>query len=197
MAVFAGVSYYLSPRNSGSRDSGSPASVEQQEKIPGETTERNDREDTGNETNREHYDSRRADVLEVFDGDTLKVQFVQSGTTRRIRIKGIDCPESSEEIDKCWSSEDLIDIPCEEQVPLGKRATAYAKGLLADETIELESYSGFDKGEHGRTLAYVRTPGERDYGLEAVRKGYCKDSGVRYDHPREDTYEKHRRGIKR
>lgn len=200
LVVGAGAGYYYQTLSSNSTEtttaSSSNSTGEASKSADGKSGSNSD-EITVNESDEGPYKTRRADVLEVFDGDTLKVEFVQSDITRRIRIKGIDCPESSEEVDKCWSDEDLIDIPCEKQVPLGKRATAYARGLLADETVELESYNGFDKGEHGRTLAYVRTPDGRDYGLESVKKGYCKDSGVRYDHPRDGTYEKHRRGIKR
>lgn len=200
LVVGAAAGYYYQTLSSNSTKtttaSSSNSTGEAPESADGENRS-NSGEISANDSDEGPYKTRRADVLEVFDGDTLKVRFVRTGDVRRIRIKGIDCPESSEEVDKCWSGEDLIDIPCEKQVPLGKRATTYAKGLLADETVELESYSEFNEGEHGRTLAYVRTPDGRDYGLESVKKGYCKDSGVRYGHPRDDTYEKHRRGIKR
>jgi endonuclease YncB( thermonuclease family) len=112
-------------------------------------------------------------------------------------VKGIDCPESSRDVDKCWSDDDLIDIPCPEQVPLGKRATEYAEDALAGKTVRLESYDGFKEGGYGRTLAYIRTPDGKDYSLKTIKRGLCKDSGVRYDHPRDDQYEPHRRPIDR
>lgn len=143
------------------------------------------------------YESRRAQVIEVFDGDTIKARYEESGKEVIVRVKGIDCPESSRDVEKCWSDDDLIDIPCPEQVPLGKRATEFAKKRLAGETIRLESYDGFKEGDYGRTLAYIRSPEGNDYGLETVKRGLCKDSGVRYDHPRDDQYKSHRRGIKR
>jgi endonuclease YncB( thermonuclease family) len=120
-------------------------------------------------------------------------------TTKDIRDlndQGLDCPESSR-IEKCHSDEDLIDIPCDEQIPLGKRAKGFAEGILGDEIVRLESYKNFEKGHYGRTIAYIRAPDGEDYGLNMVKKGYCKDSGIRYDHPREDTYKTYRGPIQR
>ncbi len=143
------------------------------------------------------YTNRPAKVIEVFDGDTLKVTLLNQNEVEIIRIKGIDCPEVAMDIDKCWSGEDLIDIPCEQQVPLGQRAAAYASARLAGEIVMLESYEGFKEDDYGRTLAYVRTADGDDYGLTMIKKGYCKDYGIRYDHPRDDKYEEYRRAINR
>jgi endonuclease YncB( thermonuclease family) len=142
------------------------------------------------------YDSRRTRMIRVFDGDTFKVRYQDSKETDVIRLQGIDCPESSRN-DKCYSDEDLIEIPCEKQVPLGKRATGFAKGILSNEIVQVESYKDFKEGYYGRTIAYIRGPNGEDYGLEMVKKGYCKDSGIRYDHPREETYAEYRGPIKR
>lgn len=162
--------------------------------------ERNDqgtsqRKNQSTDSTRE-YDRRRARVLRVYDGDSLKVQFVDNRETAEVRLMGIDCPETSEEVDKCGPG-GLVDLPCEEQIPLGIRAKSYAKTLLEEEVITLESYNNFERGHYDRVLAYVRTPEGEDYGLKTIKKGYCNDSGRIYDHPRDDKYERHQRPLKR
>jgi endonuclease YncB( thermonuclease family) len=164
------------------------------ENSKSDSSENPDKQDQSDED--KPYDSRRARMVHIFDGDTFKVRYLDSEETDVIRLQGIDCPESSRN-DKCYSDEDLIEIPCDEQVPLGKRATGFAKGILQDELVQVESYKDFKEGYYGRTIAYIRGPSGEDYGLEMVKKGYCKDSGIRYDHPREETYAEYRGPIKR
>ncbi len=81
----------------------------------------------------------RAEVLRVVDGDTVIVRL--QGDKKRVRIIGIDTPESVSQ-----NEEDN----CEE----GRIASAYTKELLDGKTVFLE----FDKereDQYGRMLAYV------------------------------------------
>lgn len=149
---------------------------------------------SNDESANQSYSSRRASVFRVYDGDSLKVRFLESGEIGEVRIKGIDCPETSEKVDKCGRG-GIVDLTCEQQIPLGIRAKSYAKTLLEDEVVTLESYNNFDRGDYGRILAYVRTDDGEDYGLKTVRKGYCNDSGRRYEHPRDERYERFRRPL--
>jgi micrococcal nuclease len=111
---------------------------------------------------------RRYRVLDVIDGDTVKVGY-RGGTT--IRIIGIDTPEtvSPSTPDECF----------------GAAASAAANRMLRGRRVALE----FDPSQgrldqYGRTLAYLRIPGAGDFGLAMVRGGfaaeYTYDTAYRY-----------------
>lgn len=133
------------------------------------------------------YDTRKATVIRVYDGDTFKVQFHGDGSVAPVRIKGIDCPETSRDVDKCWDDSDRVELSCPEQVPLGKKVTRIAREKMEGKTVRLESYDRFKRDQHNRVLAFVRHNGE-DYGLSMVKQGYCRAFGDRFKHPRSDEY---------
>lgn len=146
-------------------------------------------------TNR-NYLSLKARVTRIYDGDSFEVRVLKSGRLVEIRTRGIDCPETSPDIQKCGPG-GVVDLPCEEQVPLGRRARSFARSRLLDRVVKLESYKEFKRDEYDRLLAYVRTPNGRDYGLLTVKEGYCNDSGKIFDHPRDETYRQYRRPLAR
>lgn len=96
-----------------------------------------------------------ARVLEVVDGDTVRVDL--DGVSTSIRLIGIDTPET--------------DGPFTDQECFGAEATAFTDAALAGREIELtfdvERTDRFD-----RTLAYVWVDGTL-FNQRIVREGYA------------------------
>jgi endonuclease YncB( thermonuclease family) len=135
-------------------------------------------------------------VTEVYDGDTFKVALKEADKSVVVRIRGIDCPESKRN-EKC--QEDAEDwMGCEEQIPLGKRATRKARSMVAGDTVILESGEdgGFETDPYDRILAYVRMADGRDYGLTMVKNRQCRDFSDDFEHPRMDRYKQHETSVK-
>lgn len=111
-----------------------------------------------------------ATVVDVVDGDTLRVQV--SGATEKVRIIGIDTPETVD--------------PRKPVQCFGKEASDHMKQLLSGKSIELETNPAEDKDVYGRLLRYVQFDGE-DVGATMVRDGYAY-SYRKYPHPRLEAY---------
>ena len=78
-------------------------------------------------------------VTRVVDGDTIEVNY--NGTEEKVRLIGIDTPESVHP-DKEKNSE------------YGKQASEYTKNLLEGKTVRLE-FDVQERDSYGRLLAYV------------------------------------------
>jgi micrococcal nuclease len=100
---------------------------------------------------------RRARVVEVVDGDTIKVRV--EGGRETVRLVGIDTPESKRP-----------------QTPVecgATRAAAVMHALLAGRPVTLRRDPTQDAVDrYGRTLAYVDVGG-RDAGETMVREGWA------------------------
>lgn len=124
----------------------------------------------------ETADSPRGDpgfvVVTVVDGDTVRVRPAGGGAEQRVRLIGIDAPETGS---------------CEAQA-----ATEALQGLVLGRAVTLvPGGDGEDLDRHGRALRYVDT-GDGDAGLALVAGGYAI---ARYDsrdgygrHDREEAY---------
>ena len=77
-----------------------------------------------------------ATVTEVVGGDTFRA-VLASGREERVRLIGVDTPESTREVE-----------------PYGKEAAAYTKKRLSGRTVYLELDMG-ERDKYGRLLAYV------------------------------------------
>lgn len=134
-----------------------------------------------------------ARVVRVVDGDTLVAAIDGRRPPVRVRVLGIDCPESKHN-DKCVREEKQGRGLCRDQLARGLRATQAARQLLVDDqqTVYLEpEYPGgrlFAKDRYGRLLAYVRLPNGVDFGLAMITAGLCSDFSFRYPHARELQY---------
>ncbi len=103
-----------------------------------------------------------AEVVEVIDGDTLEVRV--DGTVERVRLIGINTPESGE----CFADEArdaLVDLVAGEQV------------RLEQDVSERDTY--------GRLLAYVSVDGE-DVNTALVRNGFAIARSYPPDTARDD-----------
>ena len=137
-------------------------------------------------------EGERVYVEKVLDGDTLEVRLPGQGGERiRVRILGIDCPESHKN-PKCRRQGKNGGPGCEEQIPRGLKAAKRAAELVKQEVVRLESKKGdgeFGRGGYDRLLAYVRLKDGRDFGEVLVGEGLCRDYGHKYPHPRHEAYE--------
>lgn len=128
-------------------------------------------------------DGARAYVDKITDGDTLVVRVADQKV--KVRVLGIDCPESHRN-PKCEQAGRSGRPGCAEQIPRGLKAAQRAAELMKHQTVTLEGPISRDR--NGRTLAYIRLPDGRDYGLLTIREGLCEDYGWKYPHPRMGTY---------
>jgi len=136
-------------------------------------------------------ESQRAHVIKVADGDTFTACLLPGKIgSVRVRILGIDCPETSENA-KCKNDEKQGRGPCKAQIPIGKKAGELAKRTLLNQNVFLESTHAngtFEKDSYGRVLAYVRTTSGEDFGKRMIEQGYCENYQWKYPHPRGVEY---------
>ena len=119
--------------------------------------------------NSQNLDKKLYDVLQVVDGDTIKISEI--GT---LRLIGIDTPETKDprKVVQCF----------------GKEASNRATELLANQKVYLE----FDKSKplldkYQRTLAYVFREDGYFYNLEMVKNGFAH-SYKSFPHPKLDEF---------
>ena len=98
------------------------------------------------------------DVLEVIDGDTIKINY--KGKKKSVRILGMNTPEKKN--------------PFRPQECFGEEASKKAKEILKNKKVRIEfdgSQSKYDK--FGRILAYIILDDGRDFEYEMIKNGYA------------------------
>ena len=128
-------------------------------------------------------------VLRVIDGDTFEAA-LDGGTKIKIRVLGIDTPESKRN-KKARQDAERDGVPVEKQVIHGKKATVRATKLLTNKKVTLEAKAKTKQLKpdlYGRYLGYVRLRYRRDYGLMLIKEGLALDFGWKYPHPRKAKY---------
>ena len=113
-------------------------------------------------------------VSYVVDGDTIDVQV--NGETKRIRLIGIDAPETRH--------------PEKKIEPYGPEASAFAKRLLLGQQVKLKfrRKNIWELDRYGRVLAYVYLcPDELLVNLEMIRRGLAKAT-CSDGHPLQDLF---------
>jgi micrococcal nuclease len=115
-----------------------------------------------------------ATVIDVTDGDTVKVELA-NGSTETVRLLGVDTPEVYSDN----SPEEFKGVPetkagrdCLRD--WGHKATAFARDRLQGEHVRLT----FDdnegrRGYYGRFLAYIHVDGEL-FNYKLVNQGYAR-----------------------
>lgn len=131
--------------------------------------------------------TQRARVVKVVDGDTLIVELLQSGEELKVRLAGVDCPETSRNA-KCRRDGRAGRRGCAWQIPFGKRARRFAQKLLTDKVVTLRCDGGCKVGSFGRALRYVHLLDGRDYGWLLIKLGLCEDFSFKYPHGRSRNY---------
>lgn len=100
---------------------------------------------------------KNAVVLRVIDGDTLKIKY--EGKTERLRMIGIDTPESVHKDES-------------RNVPEGKVASDYTKQQLEGKTIRVET-DVEPRDHYGRLLGYVYLDGKM-FNKTLLQLGYAR-----------------------
>ncbi len=97
-------------------------------------------------------------VTRVIDGDTIDV--LQNGETHRIRLIGINTPETVD--------------PRKPVECFGTEASTYLKNLLTNRTVLLETdESQGDTDKYNRLLRYVFLPDGTNVNLTMIKEGYA------------------------
>ena len=111
-------------------------------------------------------------VTSVMDGDTFDC-ILPNGTEGRVRILGIDTPETTASGNKENEYENVTDLNC--LASWGLIVKSYANSLLDDKQVYIEFDSTADfKGYYGRWLAYVYLKNGTDYNEIMLNHGYAR-----------------------
>ena len=116
-----------------------------------------------------HISKQSYQVLKVVDGDTIDVQI--NGYTERLRLIGINTPESGEA---------RKPVEC-----FGKEAAAKAKALLDGKRVKLEAdiiTQQGDRDQYGQLLRYIHLPDGRNFNKLMIEEGYA------YEHTHDKPY---------
>lgn len=97
-------------------------------------------------------------VIEVIDGDTIKVMF--NGKEEKVRLIGVDTPETKH--------------PTKGIQPYGLEASEYTKNRLEEKKVRLE-FDVQERDMYGRLLAYVWLDNEM-FNATLVKEGYAQVS---------------------
>lgn len=105
-------------------------------------------------------------IVKVVDGDTVDI--TQAGDTMRVRLIGINSPESVDP---------RRPVEC-----FGKEASNHAKEILGGKTVRIELDSSQDRyDKYGRLLAYIVLPDGALFNQKMVAEGYAYE--YTYDRP--------------
>jgi micrococcal nuclease len=153
----------------------SPEAESRQEPTPTEgasTTAQSEPQDSTEPVSRPS--AKRYAVLEVIDGDTIRVAYKGEES---VRVIGIDTPETVHPSvpDECW----------------GAAASSAAEKMLAGKRVRLV----FDptqgrRDTYDRLLAYIEAPGVGDFGLAMIRRGHAAEYTYDSAYRRQSQYQR-------
>lgn len=124
-----------------------------------------------------------ARCTKVFDGDTYEVELPEG--RRRIRVKGIDCPESADS-EKAARQAERLGVKLPALLKAGQGIKSETRALVEGRDVMVVPPGGLlQPDDFGRLLAYVEVD-ERDIGAELIRRGlaYAREE----PHPRKASY---------
>jgi len=105
-----------------------------------------------------------ARVVSVADGDTIILEPIEGGDRAKVRLHGIDCPESNQ--------------------PYGQAAKTFVSQAVLFKKVDVQA-TPQGKDRYGRIIAVVEIPGVGvlqelllEAGLAWVYPQYCKDCGA-------------------
>lgn len=150
-----------------------PGKSKPQRREQGERTKRTERASEPKQQPAPPRVVQRHQVLDVVDGDTVKVLY--RGSEVSVRVIGIDTPETVH--------------PSEPVECGGPQASAAAARMLTGKRVGLV----FDPSQgrvdaYGRTLAYLQAPGVGDYGLAMIRQGRAAEYTYDTSYARQARY---------
>ena len=116
------------------------------------------------------YAQQKTTVTRVIDGDVIQV--IYGGVEKRVRLIGIDAPESR--IDrKALKDADMSEHDIEAIVEMGAKAKAYVNGLIKRGNFITIEFDEKEMDRYGRLLCYVYLSNGKMLNEEIVRAGYA------------------------
>lgn len=147
----------------------------------------------------DYYEGRMAVVVNVVDGDTVDIDVPDRRTgdgRTRVRLWGIDCPETAKQIGFHGSEEA---IPAE---PFADAATSFTRNLVLGKRVMLRLEASRVRGYYGRLLAHVVIPvdsvtgDETTLSAELLKMGFAR-ADERWEHSMIRDYHFIEEGAKR
>ena len=111
-----------------------------------------------------------AKVISITDGDTIKVLI--NGKIEKVRLTGIDTPESRVNRRAKWQARDL-NKDLTEIVKMGKEAKRFVQSLISRGDIVYLEFDVQPRDRYGRLLAYVWLPNGKMLNKEIICNGYA------------------------
>ena len=116
------------------------------------------------------YAQQKTTVTRVIDGDVIQV--IYGGVEKRVRLIGIDAPESR--IDrKALKDADMSEHDIEAIVEMGAKAKAYVNGLIKRGNFITIEFDIKEMDRYGRLLCYVYLSNGKMLNEEIVKAGYA------------------------
>lgn len=102
-------------------------------------------------------------VSKISDGDTITV-YTDDGTKLKVRLAGVDCPETP----KVNHKTGVVNKPGQ---PFGEEAQLYTDSIVRGKAVRVDIY---DIDQYQRLLAYVFTDDGYNLNLELIRAGLAE-----------------------
>jgi micrococcal nuclease len=116
------------------------------------------------------YAQQKTTVTRVIDGDVIQV--IYGGVEKRVRLIGIDAPESR--IDrKAMKDANMSEYDIETIVEMGAEAKAYVNGLIKRGDFITIEFDIKEMDRYGRLLCYVYLSNGKMLNEEIVKAGYA------------------------
>ena len=121
------------------------------------------------------YAQQKTTVTRVIDGDVI--QIIYGGVEKRVRLIGIDAPESR--IDrKALKDADMSEHDIETIVEMGAKAKAYVNGLIKRGNFITIEFDEKEMDRYGRLLCYVYLSNGKMLNEEIVKAGYANVKSI-------------------
>ena len=116
------------------------------------------------------YAQQKTLVTRIIDGDAIQVLY--GGVEKRVRLIGIDAPESR--IDrKALKDANMSEHDIETIVEMGAKAKAYVNGLIKRGNFVTIEFDVREMDRYGRLLCYVYLSNGKMLNEEIVKAGYA------------------------
>ena len=121
------------------------------------------------------YAQQKTTVTRVIDGDVI--QIIYGGVEKRVRLIGIDAPESR--IDKkALKGANMSEHDIEAIVEMGAKAKAYVNGLIKRGNFITIEFDEKEMDRYGRLLCYVYLSNGKMLNEEIVKAGYANVKAI-------------------